>query len=659
MTFGRCSVLVAYTAIIVALLLSVDAPVLTFHFTDDVGFRAAWTTISQVPLVYLLSMKRGPLSYLTGLSYNRVNYLHRLVGRTIFLSATVHMGIMMSSISITDIIQGKDSGMQVVRYGIATYSLLTWIALSSVLSVREKWYRLFFLNHWISTIAFLGMALNHVPRYARSPFYVSFAFVLLDKCLVTCSYLWNNISLTPVRSRNPSTYRRGEDLAAGTETHVLSMGHAVKMSWTPGLEIGEKEGRKESTTIIRLTNVPFKWRPGQHVRMLIPKLGMVEVHPFTPATSANVTESRQSGDQTEEHGLLSKEEGSEGNDMTLMIKAHRRLTKRLANYYDNWRSLPCPNSTIPSSSLAAFLDGPYGNPPEWEEYENMVMIGTSSGVSLVLAIQDYLEQLCAKNQTRLRTRRIRFVWAVRHIEPHFEVAVIDLLARNSIALRDSGVDVTAEFYVTCSESAEHSSSVASDSFDPFAHLRGMKRKLLSGRPPLRIRNPNQPEHEGLGAAPPAAQEDDSESDSDSCSSEQTYVEDESEEQRPCLSDADASRNNALEAVDRVRVEPPATSRKSLNIPERCNCALLRHNERSGKKIRPPQFLTKHYGQRPDVAETLASAISPQDAAKSMVVFCGGSSKFGAEIQRVVSGINMEFARGRRKSGVGFYSEGIS
>ncbi|KAJ4301246.1 hypothetical protein N0V90_003337 [Kalmusia sp. IMI 367209] len=176
--------------------------------------------------------------------------------------------------------------------------------------------------------------------------------------------------------------------------------------------------------------------------------------------------------------------------MILMIKAKGGLTKRLAEYYDKWRSLPCPNASTPSSSLVAFLDGPYGRAPVWEEYESIVMVSTSTGISFMVSILHYLEHLCATKKTRLRTRQVRLTWANKHIEPHFEATVTDLLSKYSKFLRDSGINVEVEFYITCPESKERPTGPDMHNVDLFAHLRSWKPRRLAGRPPLRIKNPN-------------------------------------------------------------------------------------------------------------------------------------------------------------------------
>ncbi|KAF1974014.1 hypothetical protein BU23DRAFT_598607 [Bimuria novae-zelandiae CBS 107.79] len=652
-SLGRFIALATYTVVVVALLLSVDAPTFTSHFTDDVAFRAAWTTLSQIPLVYLLSTKRGPLNYLTGISYERINWAHRCVGRLIFVSATTHMAIMLSSLPISSIFRSSEKPMRMIRYGAGSYILLVWISVSSMLEVRKRWYRTFYINHWISTLTFLGLVGRHVPSYARLPVYVSLAVVAVDKSLVMSAYLWNNVTLTPVRRKFGG---RGRDTKDGKEVHVLGMGHPVKMVLTPGVR-GGIEGRKESTTVIRIADVPFRWKPGQHVRIWLPKLGPLEVHPFTPATCSILPDDELSEDQdAEDYGLLPARSKTEANDMTLLIKAHHGLTKRLAEYRDKWRSLPCPNASRPSSSLVAFMDGPYGSAPAWEEYENIVLLATSTGVSFILSIVHYLEQLCVMGVPEARTQHISFVWANRHVEPQFEAAVTDLLLENSSILREAGVSVEAKFYVTCPESSEETNGLEITSVNPFAHVRRPAPRRLAGRPPLRIRNPNDPADWESDDESAHAFQNSSEapSESESCFSEDTYVKEHLDEQRPCLSELEPLEEE-LQSSCWSRFKLSRGTGAAEELPQTCRCAILRDWERNCKARRSPRFITRCYGMRPDVGEIIGSAVPRTSLVRTMIAVCGGSS-LGVVARAAVSRMNLDFAIARRERGVDLHAE---
>jgi hypothetical protein len=161
---GRVIILATYCTFAISLLTLVDAPVFSDHFLDDVAFRAAWLSLTQIPLVYFLSTKRGPVNLLAGLSHERMNWAHRWIGRMLFVSTTTHVVIMKSSISTQDILHSRDPTMSVVRYGIATYTVLIWIAITSILPVRRFSYRIFYVNHCVSTLIFLVIATCSIVR---------------------------------------------------------------------------------------------------------------------------------------------------------------------------------------------------------------------------------------------------------------------------------------------------------------------------------------------------------------------------------------------------------------------------------------------------------------------------------------------------------------
>lgn len=44
---------------------------------ENVGYRTSFVTISQLPLSFLLARRRNIFEYLTGMGYERLNWLHR------------------------------------------------------------------------------------------------------------------------------------------------------------------------------------------------------------------------------------------------------------------------------------------------------------------------------------------------------------------------------------------------------------------------------------------------------------------------------------------------------------------------------------------------------------------------------------------------------
>lgn len=56
------------------------------------GLRATWLTVAQFPLLMLLAGKNNLIGLLAGVSYERLQILHRWVARAMLLTATLHGG---------------------------------------------------------------------------------------------------------------------------------------------------------------------------------------------------------------------------------------------------------------------------------------------------------------------------------------------------------------------------------------------------------------------------------------------------------------------------------------------------------------------------------------------------------------------------------------
>ena len=684
--------LTAYAGVSFALLLSVDAPTSTAHFVDDVAFRAAWVTVVQIPLVFFLSTKRGPINILSNISYNRLVWIHKWVGRTIFVSATTHVAIMKSSISLSDVLLSPSKSAAVVRYGIGSYVLLSWIAISSIIPVRKWSYRVFYINHWISTLGFLMIVLQHVPKHAMVPVYMAFGFVSIDRTMALLSFVRSNFSVRPLHSRL-ARFRRAPGRA------VLVAGYPVEMLEPHNLSV--TTDTENPTTTIRICNVPITWRPGQHIKLYLPALGAFETHPFTPANCSNITTPpplppRRSQDVERRGSTGSTMTTAQSNDILLMIRAHSGLTRRLKEFHTEWLKLPCPNATLSSNvtSLTAYVDGPYGSPPSWEIYENLTLITTSTGVSFALSIMDYLEQTCISNASKLNTQIIRFIWVIRHIDPQFEATVAESLKRYSAMLTDSGVRVETELYVTCPH-AELKPTLAE--IDPFSHLRSRLPRSGSGDRTLTIRNPDEiydewEEEERQWAEMEALEEmqmEQADPFADGNDVSLTYNDDEiavrtyegegyaSSETSTLLDGTDFEHTQHPNksfldvrltmdegaALDGARpllnpVRSPLLPRKTTVEKKLCQCALVQYQCQKLNRPSKSPFNSISYGSRPDILRTVATAVNDSQYSGAMVATCANAAVSG-QVHQAVSEARFAFARGQRATDVEVFTEGFS
>ncbi|KAF2831893.1 hypothetical protein CC86DRAFT_339928 [Ophiobolus disseminans] len=597
---GSVALLLAYFIAAAALLLWVFAPIFSEHFLDDLAFRAAWLTLTQIPLVFLLSTKRGPLNLFAGLSHERMNWLHHWIGRMILMSATTHVVIMKSSVSSEEILHSKDRSMTVVRYGTATYAFLTWIGISSIIPLRRWSYRAFYINHYASTSAFLIIAFQHVPTFARAPIYLSAGILALDKLITAYAFISNNVSIAPP--------------------------------------------------------------------LYIPALGRWEMHPFTPANCSSAPAPplppRKNSDA--ESGLSLKQ-ANPTSEMLLLVKTKSGFTKRLAAYHKSWLARPCPNATkSPDDDLTAYIDGPYGAAPAWHDYENLVLVASSTGVSFVLAILDYLEQLCLTNSSSdLPTKTVKIVWMTRHIDTRLDEVVMDSMTRGAATLSDFGINVTAEVYTTCANSHTHPQPALHE-YDAFAHLRQPTRTPLSSRPPLSIRHPDEiydewdreAEMEARRWAEPwndeyAAYEEESD---DTCTLIDEQENRESDERDDWMEDLEDEDDGFLgESVD-VDGDARGSCRTSVEVASdsaACQCALIQYQRRKlESRAMRLEHVTQHYGRRPDIPRAIRDGGCE---GRAMVAVCSNGGIVG-EVRETVAGMNMKFVRGERGDRVELYVE---
>lgn len=105
--------------------------------------RPGYIAVAQLPVLILMSLK-SPLPipvFVPSLSYEHYNFLHRWVGRTIWLAVTVHM-----SIYITQWRQAGETSQiwqsKSIR-GYIAYAMMCMVVLTSLKPLRRKFYQVF------------------------------------------------------------------------------------------------------------------------------------------------------------------------------------------------------------------------------------------------------------------------------------------------------------------------------------------------------------------------------------------------------------------------------------------------------------------------------------------------------------------------------------
>ncbi|KAM6540234.1 ferric-chelate reductase Frp1 [Fusarium falciforme] len=354
---GRICVLACYWAVIVYLM-SWKVSKNDVYYWERIGYRNAWVTLTQFPLLYLLSTKVNVIGFLIGTSHERLNWLHRWVARTMFVTATVHGFHFWTMWVRAEFLDYALEIMPLVKYGLAAWAILLWNVVTGIVPIRRLSYEIWVAQHVLTSIIMLWLLHKHIPANARWLLWMSISFLVFDRAMRWILLLWQN-----VRIRSNGSACQG----------MKHLGHRVAAR-----VVGP------STTVITIKDVHFEWKAGQHIYLWLPRLGPFEAHPYTIACAHKI----------------------EGtcccNSIQLVVRAHNGFSKRIHQYA----------TKNPSSELTGFVSGPYGVPPRWDIFETLVLIGASTGASFVVPILECV----ADAQKANCTRRVEVVLVARTSE---------------------------------------------------------------------------------------------------------------------------------------------------------------------------------------------------------------------------------------------------
>ncbi|KAI1486436.1 ferric reductase like transmembrane component-domain-containing protein [Biscogniauxia mediterranea] len=419
---GRVLVVLVYWAVIIYMMTS-GSIVKDAYYWERIGYRNAWVTVTQVPLLYLLASKTNVIGLITGISYERLNWLHRWVARTMFVTATVHGFHFWTEWIRFDMVQIELDMMPMVPYGLGAWGILLWMTITSFKPLRSMAYEIFVVQHVLAAIMFLWVVYIHVPENARYNVWFAIAAICLDRAFRLVLFVWQNVKLDPKKTCCKGGRR---------------FGHPAQLS-----PVGD------TLTVLTIKNVHFEWAAGQHLYLWLPKVGAFEAHPYTIATSHKMPETCIC------------------DSIQLVIRSHSGFSKRL-NRFARKNKL-----SVTKESLTAFVMGPYGHPPRWDIFETLVLISASTGASFTLPI---LESVLHSKVTRC-TKRVDFLLAVRYGD---EIGFYHQRLHEALEVAQSvGVELTIHIAVTGSGQLGTALPASSSSSSDHSEFSGKEKPLLS------------------------------------------------------------------------------------------------------------------------------------------------------------------------------------
>ncbi|KAH8113680.1 ferric reductase NAD binding domain-containing protein [Phellopilus nigrolimitatus] len=371
---------------------------LTFAFTRarDIGTgildpnywadRAGTLAVSQLTFIVALAGKNNIISALTGIGYEKLNILHRAASRTVLILIWVHFwGRWKLGLTGSDEISNR--WVQAGILGAVAYTLGIILGTKQL---RNRTYELFLIGHILLYLIFLLTIYFHVRVFAGIRNYVWPAFTLwgLDRTLRFARVVRNRFLSS--RSNPAST----SHTPARAKLEILSP-DALRVSLRMA-DVGIALGG-------------LRWSAGQTAYLSIPAVSRIpfEAHPFTIASvDAPLPPSAKS--------IVEKEE----REVKFIIRARRGFTRRLHEYALRAGGV---------CSTSAYVDGPYGYPPDVNAYPRVVLVAGGSGVSFTLPLLLEVARRVRDDPPSTLTRRVLFVWFIRERE-HVEWIANDLAA---------------------------------------------------------------------------------------------------------------------------------------------------------------------------------------------------------------------------------------
>ncbi|CUA67450.1 putative iron reductase [Rhizoctonia solani] len=373
--------------------------------------RTAHIAIAQIPILFVLGTKNNILSHILGKSYEKLNFVHRTVGKSsLFLGEEVnlrgaHDFLALQAASCLYAPHYMRLGNVVIKYsghgdlgqtmkvpwvqaGIASWIGLIIVTFASIGIVRAKFYEFFFNSHMIGIFMFMVAIHFHAPAVVVPYTLSGLAFYVID---------------------------------------------LVFRAWRMQIRPATISAIDDQMTLITVHDIDDGWKAGQHVWIRILKDNFSwESHPFTIANAPA------------SHALaMANSKGRASRGLLLYARVAGDFTRTL--------NLNARQSSDIQTKV--IVDGPYGGLGAGTvgpaDYRNVILIAGGGGVSFTVAV---LEDLISRSlKQKGCTEVIDFIWIVKeyeHLEWHMPKIKQIIIAADS-----SAISLRVCLYVTKLETA--------------------------------------------------------------------------------------------------------------------------------------------------------------------------------------------------------------
>jgi predicted ferric reductase len=424
-TVGRVSLVVANVIVLIVLCFVGFHDTQALENLENIGYRTGFVSLAQIPLLFLLAGKKNIIGFLTGMSYERINWLHRWCARCLLLTSTIHFGYWLTDWWPYGSFVAKKIRTDPLTYrGVIAWAFLVWIVFSSMAPIRGWNYEFFVIQHLMTFAVFIGMVYIHTPAECHVYIWIPVGLFFFDRLVRGLYVIYINVSFF-----HPKQRREGN----------------MKGLWACKAEFASLP---HNTTRITIKNPPITWNAGQHVFLSCHSVVPLQTHPFTIASIP------------------------EDGKIEFYAKAEKGATKKFFGHAEKMLGLPHSETVTGVKSVA--IEGPYGRIRPLRQFDSVIFFAGSTGATFTMPL---LRNIVAgwkqgdSGGTWMRpagvvTRHIRFVWVVKSRgQLSWFASQLSEVINDVAKLHSEGLDVDVEMsvYCTCDDefTEEHKSILQS------------------------------------------------------------------------------------------------------------------------------------------------------------------------------------------------------
>ncbi|KAF7508851.1 hypothetical protein GJ744_008560 [Endocarpon pusillum] len=338
---------------------------------------------NMIPLV-LMAGRNNPLIPLLNVSFDSFNMMHRWLGRLAILEAIAHTLCWM--ISKVDTAGWSAVKASIINSHLITTGLISIVGLVVILvqspsAIRHAFYETFLHLHIaLVVLSFVGLWMHLAELPQRSLLVATIAAWMFDRSLRFWNIFYRNVG-------------RG-----GTKATIEAL---------PG------DALRVSLDVVR----PWKVRPGQHVYITIPSVGMWTSHPFSIAWNESGTPFSRGLNLNEKSDsiIMTQQDLQSTKSKTISV-----IIRRRTGFTDTLYTRAEKAGAFDGASkltLKALVEGPYGSSRPMSSYGTVLLF--AAGVGITHQVPYVRDLVAGYTAGTVATRRITLVWIVQspdHLE---------------------------------------------------------------------------------------------------------------------------------------------------------------------------------------------------------------------------------------------------